>query len=665
MKNFLRAIKIVFRQRLTIAGLITTSVCVAALWGGNFGIVYPFVEVVFKGKSLPVWNDENIAKSEHALAELQQHLASLQLQRERQTRDNTKQIARQIGLTENQIYLERAKVQQARWLKGWFDQYAPRGVYATLVALVGALFVATVFRLIFFLANLFMLEKLIQRTGFELRNLFYRRTLRLGVDEFDEAHTTTLMSRFTYDMDALTQGLHMLFGRAIGEPLKMAVCLAGAAYVSWRLLLLTLLITPLAAYLVSRLAGSIRRHNRRAMEHMSDLYAHLAESFQGIQEVKAFTMERRERRRFHETSRTYFNQSLRIALYSAMTKPITELIGVAMIAVGVMVGGYLVMNQETHVLGVRMTSEALTLGGLLLFYGCLVGVVDPGRKLGDVLGYIQRGVAAADRIFDMLDREPTIKSSGNPLDLPKPHRELSFEHVDFQYVEGQPILHDIQFSIPFGQSLAIVGPNGCGKSTLAKLILRFYDPAAGSVQLNGIDLRQLRVRDVRGRIGVVSQQSLLFDDTIMENIRYGSPLATDDEVIAAAKKAHAHQFILEKLEHGYQTQVGERGGRISGGQRQRIALARAILRDPEILLLDEATSQVDIESEQLIHRALQAFIRGRTSIMITHRLSTLALADRILVMDAGRIIDLGTHDELLGRCELYRNLHQIQLRQSA
>jgi ATP-binding cassette subfamily B protein/subfamily B ATP-binding cassette protein MsbA len=226
-------------------------------------------------------------------------------------------------------------------------------------------------------------------------------------------------------------------------------------------------------------------------------------------------------------------------------------------------------------------------------------------------------------------------------------------------------LRGIDLKIPLGETLALVGPNGCGKSTLAKLILRLYDPLRGSVRLGGVDLRQLRLRELRREVGIVTQSTWLFDDTVMNNIRYGTPHATEAMVVAAAQRAHAHQFILDVLERGYQTQIGEAGGRLSGGQRQRIALARAILRDPTILILDEATSQVDMESEQLTHEALRQFKTGRTIILITHRLSTLGLATRILVMDQGRICDAGRHDELIARCDVYRRLYQVGLKSVA
>ncbi len=227
------------------------------------------------------------------------------------------------------------------------------------------------------------------------------------------------------------------------------------------------------------------------------------------------------------------------------------------------------------------------------------------------------------------------------------------------------MLEEIDLRIPFGETLAIVGPNGCGKSTLVNLIPRFYDPRQGRCTLDGIDLRDVRLRDLRSQIGLVTQETLLFDDTVYNNIRYGSPHATREQVIEAAQQAHAHRFIESKLENGYETIVGPQGSLLSGGQRQRIALARAILRDPPILILDEATSQVDLESEQLIHKVLEQFVRNRTTFIITHRLSTLALADRIVVMNAGRIVDVGTHEQLLRRCDLYRRLHDIQFKEIA
>jgi ATP-binding cassette subfamily B protein/subfamily B ATP-binding cassette protein MsbA len=264
-----------------------------------------------------------------------------------------------------------------------------------------------------------------------------------------------------------------------------------------------------------------------------------------------------------------------------------------------------------------------------------------------------------------MDREPAIKDPPEPKHLATSRPELVFENVTFHYQSEQTVLDDLSLRIPFGETVAIVGPNGCGKTTLMNLLPRFYDPVRGAITLDGIDLRELRLRDLRDMIGIVAQQTVLFDDTVANNIRYGRPHASDADVIAAAEKAHAHRFILEKLEDGYESNVGERGNSLSGGQRQRILLARAILRDPKFLILDEATSQIDLESEQLIHRVLEQFRRGRTTLIITHRISSIALADRVVVMDGGQIIDVGAHDDLIQRCDLYSRLYQSGLKQTA
>jgi ATP-binding cassette subfamily B protein/subfamily B ATP-binding cassette protein MsbA len=362
---------------------------------------------------------------------------------------------------------------------------------------------------------------------------------------------------------------------------------------------------------------------------------------------------------------------MRISVFSALSRINTEILGVSMMTLSVLVGGYLVLNNETHLLGIRMCSRPMGFGQLMLFFAFLIGITDPLRKMGDVYNMMQAGIVAADRVYPLIDQHPAVTDPINPLPLPSGQLAVEFDDVRFEYEAGKPILNGINESIAAGTSLAIVGHNGCGKSTLTNLIPRFFDTcsseknqSAGRIKVAGIDVRNLKVKDLRGDVGYVSQMTMLFSDTIAENIGYGSENATREEIIAAAKKAHAHEFI-EGLEEGYDTNIGEHGGKLSGGQRQRISLARAILKDPRILILDEATSQIDPESKQLIHETLADFIKGRTTIIITHRFSTLELVDRIMMMQDGLVIDCGTHEQLLARCVEYQRMQNLPIENAA
>jgi len=324
-----------------------------------------------------------------------------------------------------------------------------------------------------------------------------------------------------------------------------------------------------------------------------------------------------------------------------------------------------VLNQQTHLFGIRISDEPLTHGWLTMFYCMLAGASDPGRRLTAAFNSLQQGAAAADHLYELMDRETLVKDPAQPKLLPGLLGPIEFRDVSFAYKPSEPVLDHINLRVEPGETVAIIGPNGCGKSTLMNLMPRFYDPVSGTVTVSGIDLRDLRRRDLRDRIGIVTQETLLFDDTVYENIRYGRGTATRDEVVEAARRAHAHKFITEQLTDGYGSAVGPQGNRLSGGQRQRIALARAILRDPDILILDEATSQIDVESERLIHEVLEEFTRGRTALIITHRPSTLELADRIVVMESGRIVDVGTFSQLAERCDLFRRLSHLDVREAA
>ena len=660
MKNFRRVLQMACHYRLTLAGAVLSALGVAVLWGGNIGAVYPFVKIVLEGKSIQNWVGDEIDRTGKAIDNLDREMEQAQARfAAAATQEQPKLEATLRGLQSRRDNEALAHESYLR-VKPYLDRYLPSDAFQTLVLVMAVLLLGTVLKGGMVIANNVLVARLANLATFDLRKLFYRRTLRLDLATFNDEGSSDLMSRFTHDMSNVGNGIETAFGKLVLEPLKMTACLVGAACVCWRLLLLSLLVAPAAVLAIRWLSKMLKRANRRAMEQMVQIFNVLEETFRGIKIVKAFTSEPYERRRFHLRSKEYYRKAMKIARYDSLSHPITEFMGILTVCLALLAGTWLVLKGETRLLGIPLTPRPLDLSSLLLFFGFLFGTADPVRKFSDIFSRLQCGVAAADRIFARLDREPVIGSPMHPVSCPRHRRELSFENVSFAYHPGTLVLNDVTLRIPFGETIAIVGPNGCGKSTLANLIPRFADPFEGLIRLDGVPLTDLRLRELRGQIGLVTQEPLLFDDTVFNNIRYGRPQAGRDEVIEAARRAHAHSFIEADLADGYETVVGTLGGRLSGGQRQRIALARAILRDPAILILDEATSQVDLESEQAIQEVLEEFTRGRTTVIITHRMAILSLADRIVAMQAGQIVDVGTHQEMINRCALYRRLHQIQ-----
>jgi ATP-binding cassette, subfamily B, bacterial MsbA len=481
----------------------------------------------------------------------------------------------------------------------------------------------------------------------DLRCENYGVVLRLPTTFFSEKGVSDTMSRFIADTGELSRGQVTLFGKTLVEPAKAVASICVALLVSWKLTLVAMVAGPPAYLLIRKFGKRMRRASTKALENRSLLLGVLEETLNGIRVVKAYTMEGTERRRFFRTNRALLKQQRRMARIDSATSPTVEALGIAAAMGAAAVAGYWVFNYQMRA------------DDFLALMACLGAMFDPLRKLAKVVTRFQRADAAAARVFELQD-EPQEKRVPNAPMLPRHHESIEFDNVQFRYPSStEDVLKDIDLRIEAGQTVAIVGPNGSGKTTLLSLVPRLIDPTGGVLRIDGLDASQISLRSLRRQIGLVTQDTVLFHATIAENISYGLRRPKREAVLEAAKKAFVDEFVRD-LPDGYDTMVGEHGATLSGGQRQRITIARAILRDPAILIFDEAMSQIDSDSERRIHQAMEEFVEGRTTLLIAHRFATVLSADRIVVMDRGRIVDVGPHEELLERCELYSHLYRTQ-----
>lgn len=520
----------------------------------------------------------------------------------------------------------------------------------TVLLMAGVAFFA--FRCLFDFIQVYLMNDVSQRVVRDLKDAIYKKLLSLSMHFYSKNPTPQLMSRITYDTSIIRDTISTNFLDLILRPLEIASHLAVAIAIVFifgiplNFILTSIILFPCILLPAVIISSRLRKITTRGQEKMGDINTILFEIITGMRIVKAFSMQKYEYAKFKEENRRFYKLAMKAVKRINIVSPINEMTSAIYFVIII----YLAYKQ--------IAAGLLSWGSFTVFSASILLMIKPMKRLGKVYATIQQSLAAATRIFSVLDAEEQIKEKKGAIAFPTMSRGISFENVWFKY-DDEHILKDIKLHAKKGEIVAIVGPSGAGKTTLVNLIARFYDPSEGYVKMDGQDLKEGTLKSIRRQIGVVTQEMLLFNDTVTVNVTYGSKNFSKDDVIRAAKIANAHDFITN-LPKGYDTVVGEKGFRISGGERQRLAIARAIFKNPPILIFDEATSQLDTESERYVQEAIDRLMKGRTVFVIAHRLSTIKHATKIVVLDKGRIVNIGAHDELMERGGIYKRLYDMQ-----
>ncbi|HIE96574.1 MAG: ABC transporter ATP-binding protein [Fuerstiella sp.] len=658
MGTLLRIGGVLWPHRKRVFLSVICAFLISALWAVNLSITYPIVRVLFENDSLHAYVDTEIEGIEAEIDRLSDVLSTT----DESMVSHGADIRRKLHNASQELLFKQR-------LKTWVLPWVPSNKFNTVLAILSLVIAATILKGVFQYFQELLVGSFVFASSNDIRRKTFEHVMGLDYQSVQSLGSAQLTSRLTNDVTILSDGLRLCGSVLVREPMKASCCILAAMLFNWRLTCISILILPVIGLVFYHAGRALRRTATKTMETMGNIYHRIAETFESTRVVIAFNGQSRHREQLVSANQDYYNTSMKLIRVSALIKPATELLGIIGF-IGILVpGAYLVLNNTDKIAGIKLASGPLGIAELTTLYVLMAGVLDPVRKLSGVFPTMKRASAAADRIFSVDDKVSRVPDTETPISAMTHSKHIRFDNISFRYensgetfLDNPPTLQNVSLSVNFGEVVAVVGGNGSGKSTLISLLPRLIDPAKGTVSIDGIDTKDLALKDLRKQIGLVTQDTMLFDDTIYNNVLYGNPQATATEIEKAIKQAHAADFV-SLLPQGLSTRVGAKGQKLSGGQKQRISLARAIVRNPSILILDEATSAIDAESEAIIYDVLKEFSKGRTVFIISHVINQqfVDLIDRVVVLEAGQIIAEGTHTELMVSSPEYGRLVQTDV----